>query len=197
MVAARDGTGRPALRLPAYSSSPSPGRAIVRVTPVGGSADPLAPGTRDFVVGADFALDTESQGTEVDGGNNLIQRGLASDESQFKIDIDDRRPLCRVQGSQGVAEVRMTGEVQPERWHRATCSRTGDEVRLTVEVLDDGVGTALETVTVEVVTGDLRWDRAQTPVSVGGKLAANGEIIRSATDQFNGAVANPVLQITD
>lgn len=194
----RDAHDHPVLRFPIFTASPAPGRAIVRVTPAASAqTDPLAPGTEDFAFGARFSLDAESQGTEVNGGNNLVQRGLASDQSQYKIDVDNLRPLCRVQGSDGLAEARSSRDITPEVWHRVTCTRQGGVVELTVEEEKGETYAVLETVSVEAPTGDLSWQRRETPLSIGGKLAANGEVIASATDQFNGQVADVVLQIED
>jgi hypothetical protein len=33
------------------------------------------------------------------------------------------------------------------------------------------------------------------PISIGGKIAENGELIRSATDQFNGWITNLVVEV--
>lgn len=193
----RDDEGHRVLRFPAFSESSAPARAVVRVTPSAGEEgdDPLTPGERDFVFGARFTLDAESEGTEVDGGNNLVQRGLASDSSQYKIDVDNLRASCRIQGLEGVAEVRGTQPVVPGRWYRATCARRGDVVELSVEVVDGDAIRPLEIVTTAVRTGELRWERAETPLSVGGKLAANGAVIKSATDQFNGQIGDVVFQM--
>lgn len=191
----RDAWGRATLRFPRYSASESPPRAIIRVTQrEAGGGDPLSPGRADFTFGADFAVDATSQGTVVDGGNNLIQRGLASDAAQIKIDVDDTRPMCRVQGSEGLVELVLTQQVTPEVWYRARCTRTGDVVRFTVVEWDGSSGREFETVAAETPTGDLQW-AAGTPLSVGGKLAAGGAVIRSATDQFTGSVADPFLVI--
>lgn len=195
VLADTDLVGRPVLTFPAYSTDEEPARAIVRVVPsVDGTADPLSPGLADFVFGADFSVDAQSQGTDVDSGNNLLQRGLASDPSQYKMEVDGDRPACRIHGPEGTAEVRATQRVRPERWYRLRCSRTGTTVQLTVLSLYRGQTTVVEEVQTESPTGDLQWSPG-TPLSVGGKLAANGGMIRTATDQFNGSIADPVLRV--
>lgn len=190
--------GQAVLRFPHFAESAEPPRAIVRVVPrVGVEEDPLAPRTQDFRFGARFAVDAVSQGTEVDGGNNLMQRGLASDTGQYKLEVDGLRPACRIRGSDGAAEVRASQPVEPETWYRATCTRQGPLVELTIETMGAAGYTAVETVSVELPTGDVTWERRETPLSVGGKLAANGHVIKSATDQFNGLVAGVAFAIPD
>lgn len=186
------------LDFPAYAESEdAPPRAIVRVTPRSKGVDPLAPGDADFSFGAEFRIDTESKGTEVDNGDNLIQRGLASDPSQYKFEVDGDRPACRVRGSAGDVQVRLDREVLPGSWYAARCSRIGDSVELSVTEYGRDGRTNEFSATERGPTGILEWPKSQTPISIGGKLAANGEVIRSATDQFNGLVSNPFLVIQD
>lgn len=132
-----------ALRLPAYSGAAAPPRAALQLAS-SGPRDPLDVGVQDFEFGADFRLDAESQGTEVDGGNNLIQRGLASDPGQFKIDVDGGRVGCRVAGSEGVVEARISSSVRPDTWYRARCSRNGDVVDVRI-VAATGAGLVRDT----------------------------------------------------
>lgn len=186
------------LDFPAFDAQDQrPPRAVVRVTPAGGGADPLAPGDADFSFGAEFRIDAESKGTKVDNGDNLVQRGLASDPSQYKLELDGDRPACRIRGSAGDVQVRLEEQVLPGTWYAATCSRSADSVELTV--MEYGLYGRTEefSVTQTGPTGTLAWPKAQTPVSVGGKLAADGQVIRSATDQFNGLVTAPFLTIQD
>lgn len=184
-------------RFPAYTSSTTPPRAIVRVTHRASSGDPLAPGGRNFSFGIYFKKDARSAGTAVDNGDNLMQRGLASDPSQFKLQVDDGQPSCTVKGDRGRVVVRSSVSVDSRLWYRAWCSRTGGTVRLTVkEYRADGTTRTVEN-SRDGATGSLVWPRRQTPLSIGGKLAADGSVIRSATDQFNGWATNPVLDIDD
>lgn len=193
VVAERDPWGGAALRFPAASADPHPPRAIVRVVHAG-EHDPLAPGLADFGFGADFVLDADTQGSQVGDGHNLIQRGLASDPSQIKIEVDGARPSCRVQGPSGLVELKLTQRVAPGEWYRARCSRSAGTIRFTLSSIDAASVSEFETVTAEADVGDLRWKQG-TPLSVGGKLSAGGEVIRRATDQFNGVVSGPFLQI--
>ncbi|OLT41858.1 hypothetical protein BJF86_02285 [Serinicoccus sp. CNJ-927] len=180
-----------ALRLPAYSGAAAPPRAALQLAS-SGPHGPLDVGVQDFEFGTDFRLDAESQGTEVDGGNNLIQRGLASDPGQFKIDVDGGRVGCRVAGSEGVVEARISSSVRPDTWYRARCSRNGDVVDVRIESLESLKTAGAATATGSI--GDISFD-AGLPLSLGGKVRADGELIASATDQFNGVVADPVLTV--
>lgn len=197
IVTARDPWGETVLRFPAFSESVPPGRAVLSLRPdPHQSPDPLSPGVDDFFFGADFAVDLRSHGTDVDSGNNLLQRGLASDPSHFKLEVDARRPACRVHGPDGKVELRTRTRLQAGTWYRARCSRTGATVQLDVWKLDASQPILVEQVRRVSLTGDLQWAPG-TPASVGGKLAANGDMIRSQTDQYNGLMSNLVLQIGD
>lgn len=189
----RDSAEAAAFRFPSYATGPQPPRAIVRVQEV---ADPgaLRVDDLDFTFGADFAVDDRSEGAGVDGGNNLIQRGLASDGSQFKIDIDDGMPLCRIEGDGGVLEARIHEEVRPQEWYRVRCARRGEAIRLSLTPITLAGPTAVATASGPL--GRLSF-RAGLPLSIGGKLAANGAVIRSTTDQFNGLVSEPYLVVAD
>lgn len=186
------------LDFPDYEeANDAPPRAVVRVTPPAQGPDPLAPGDADFTFGAQFRVDAESKGTQVDNGDNLIQRGLASDPSQYKLELDGDRPACRVRGSDGDVQVKLDKRALPGSWYAVTCSRTGELVQITLT--EYGLYDRAEEFSTEQegATGTLTWPKAQTPMSVGGKVAATGDMIRSATDQFNGLVSKPFLSIED
>lgn len=189
--------GEAVLDLPAFEQQEEPPRAFLRITaesPDSG-VDSLAPGRADFLFGAEFVLDEESSGTRVDDGDNLMQRGLASDPSQYKLELDRGRPNCEIKGTEGTVRVQGAARVTDGRWYRVRCSRQDDTVTLFVTEFFPG-GDAVETVSEETgPIGSVEWPRSETPLSVGGKLAANGGMIQSATDQFNGMISNPVLTI--
>ncbi len=189
-----DRDGALVLDFPDISLGSAPPRAIVRLTPIGTGEDQLSPERSDFRFGADFRKDEVSTGA-LDSGDNVIQRGLASDTSQFKLEVDGGRPTCLVQGPEGVVEVRADLRVSPDRWYRAECARVADSVTVTVvEYLPEG-GTSTSSKTASGPIGSLTWDKPLTPVSIGGKLAADGSVIRRATDQFNGLLSNPMLDL--
>ncbi|OLT41873.1 hypothetical protein BJF86_02370 [Serinicoccus sp. CNJ-927] len=193
---ARDRFGKAAVRLPAFRSGSTMPRAVIRVTHRASTGDPLAPRSRDFAFGAMFTVDETSTGSAVDNGNNIIQRGLASDPSQYKLELDRQRPMCRVAGSAGAVVVRSDVAVSPHKWYKAECARSGDRVTLTVSEIVAG-GDLRTTVNSRTGrTGEVALPKTWTPLSIGGKLAANGAVIRSSTDQFNGVISDPFLDIS-
>lgn len=193
--AERDRFGDAAVRLPAVATGWSAPRAVIRVRHQAQSGDPLSPGSRSFQFGVMFKKDKRSSGTTTDNGDNLIQRGLASDPSQYKLEVDGGRVGCRVEGDAGSVSVRSTVPIYWHRWYSAVCSRSGSTVTVTVtEHLVDGDRVTRNSVSGSI--GTLRWSKPRTPLSVGGKLAADGSVIRSATDQFNGILSDPFLDIS-
>ena len=188
-----DGPDSPsALRLPAYDGE-TPGAAAVMVVRSRGAEDQLAPGTRGFEFGASFDLDDVSSGSESDNGDNLLQRGLFADDAQFKLQVDHGVVSCRVAGAAGEALARSRRQVVRGVWYRADCTRVGRTVRLVVSRLDDQP-TVVETVTVAARTGAVRMP-ASVPLAIGGKVAPDGLITASASDQFNGLIDDVVLRI--
>jgi hypothetical protein len=175
------GTG---VRLPAYHTSRPP-LAVFTVTDRTG-ADVLSPGTGAFSFGADFTLDARSQGSATDNGNNLIQRGLYTASAQYKLQVDQGRPLCRVKGRSGAVIVQSTRTVQAGAWHQVRCSRVGSTVTLTLVRLGDGTTWSWS---ATGATGDVRVGSA-VPLSVGGKVDDQGRIVVASADQFNGVVDN-------
>jgi len=173
-----------AIQFPSYRDSATyyP-RAALGLTPAFGQA--LSPESSDFKYGAVFRLDETSSGGTLDDGDNLFQRGLYGEGSQFKLQLDHRYPSCLVRGSAGRVGVRSQAEVTPNEWYRVTCSRIGFEV--TVAVTPYGGGDTERTST-SGGTGTLTFD-ASLPASIGGKLGRSGSIAANASDQFNGAVA--------
>lgn len=189
-----DGRG---VRLPAYSSSNNPPRAVVRITPVAGSGDPLAPGTSDFTFGIYFKKDAKSSGTEVDNGDNLLQRGVWTDTAQYKLQVDGDRPSCVIKGDRGRVIVNSSVLVSSSLWYQARCTRTGNTVRLTVKEYQADGSSHTVVSTGSGTIGSLRWANRQTPVAVGGALDAQGSILPHSSDQFNGWVTHPSLDIHD
>jgi hypothetical protein len=163
----------------------------------------MAPGSRDFAWSVAFKVDADSSDhstNSFDNGDNLLQRGLYNDD-QFKLDVDDDVPGCRLQGSTGDAgAVRVVAPmtVSAGQWYRATCNRFGDRLMITVVAFGaDGAParswTSSETSAVGF--GSLTWKDIDTPVTIGGKLDADATLPAGSTDQFNGVVDNPQLRI--
>jgi hypothetical protein len=183
LVAGPDSASR-AVQFPAYVGSGTYPRAVVRVTPTSGGG--LSPGAANFQYGAVFRLNATSSGRSIDNGDNLFQRGLYGDRAQLKLQIDRGYPSCLVRGSTGRVFARSKTKVVANKWYRATCSRVGSKV--TVQVSPFG-STATPASTVATgSSGTLTFPSSQ-PAAIGGKITSSGAIVASATDQFNGAVA--------
>jgi hypothetical protein len=187
---------------PAFSASSTGRRAIIKVTN-SGTTDRLAPGTARFEFGADVVIDaTNASGASgsTDNGNNVIQRGLYNDASQFKLQVDARRPSCRIKGSSGAVEVTSRTNLTPDtQWYRLTCVRTvgSPNDTVTLQVTPIAADGARGTTVSDARSGPV--GRAAyaigIPLSVGGKLKSNGTVNSSASDQFNGRIDNAVLRI--
>lgn len=192
-------TGGLAFDFPGFvADEADPPRAVLSVVSEEADRDdPLAPGGADFTFGAEVLVDRESSGTKVDNGDNILQRGLASDISQYKVELNNGRPTCRVQGDQGAVEVTAAIEVDHEHWFAISCARVGDSVEIyVVQYFDDG-GTVDVAAVERGSIGEVAWPDKHPPLTVGGKLSADGQVIRTATDQFNGLVADPTVMIAD
>jgi hypothetical protein len=180
------------IRTPDFVNSENEPRAVLRIRSTDATGDVLDPGDAPFAFGADFALDRVSDGTTVDNGDNLVQRGLAGDQAQYKLELDNRRPACRLLGSRGDVRVVSPVQAQAGAWYRARCVRHPAAVTLIVTDLETGK----ETVTVEAgATGSVAPESGRVPLSVGGKLHSDGSLVDSATDQFNGAIDLVKLRI--
>ncbi len=179
---------------PDHSTGPTAPRAVLRITNTG-NLGLLNPGTRDFWFSADVNLDTtNATAGSNDNGNNVMQRGLFNETSQFKIQIDNGNPSCRLKGT--VDDVFLgASSITPGEVYRIRCERIGTTVRLRVWPVntDGSLGAAITDNTKTVDIGPLVFDRS-IPLSVGGKLSNDGTI-DPATDQFNGTIDNATLRI--
>ncbi len=177
--------GQGAATLPAYAGGAAD-FAVVRVLPVG-TEDHLAPGARDFLIGADVRLDEITSGAPADNGDNLLQRGLFDGSGQYKLQVDHGRLSCRLAGTEGELVAKLGQRLDPRRWYRTECRRVGDSVQLrAAELTANGTGawsTASASGPIGVI--DVASD---VPLSVGGKLNADGAIVITASDQLNGQI---------
>lgn len=199
----RAATARPtqgrAVGLPGFDPASTGPRAVVRVANAG-AADELNPGTRNFAFGADFVLDAvSSQPGTMDDGDNLVQRGLYSDSDQYKLQLDGRRPSCRLKGSSGggPSSVAVTSSVQVDssHWYRARCVRTGNVLDVVVTRFEsDGTSETTLNRASSAAVIDVQMAGATVPLSIGVKLNADGTI-HVDSDQFNGLVDNAFLRI--
>ena len=199
--ALRSASGRPgksrAVRFPAFDGSVGAPRAVIKVTNATGE-DQIDPGTANFSYGADFMLDAQSSGVGTDDGDNLLQRGLFDDPAQFKLQVDDRRPSCRIAGADvgpAVALVRSSVVVDSTHWYRAECTRDGRTLTIAVTRFnDDGTKDTTRTSTTSDGVIDVTVSAPSIPLSIGGALTADGAIY-TRNDQFNGLIDNVTLQI--
>lgn len=181
-----------AFDFPAFQATgPYPRAVLVARNP--GSDDRLSPGAADFAYGADLRLDQVSEGRDEDNGDNVVQRGLATDAAMFKLEVDERRPGCTVKGADGALSVFHPDLVEPGRWYRVRCQRASEGITIHVAELPLRGETSDPGRTKRGPTGEVTMSEAGVPLSVGGKVASDGTVVASASDQFNGLIANPFL----
>ncbi len=204
-VRSRSGQGR-AADFPTATDSAAGRRSVVSIIDTDTSnGDALSPGVRDFTLAADFKLDAGE--TQADGGNNLVQRGLAGSSDQFKIQVDivngRAKPACalgqvRESGWQAVV-AKSPRAVRTGQWYRVRCRRSaGALVLVVIAIAADGTSTTFSRVRVAGIPElDVTWPPDSTvPMTIGGKLRPNGRF-HSQSDQFNGVVDNVSLRVTD
>ena len=193
-VGTKDGlAGTRAFSFPEFRGRGPYPRAVVTATPTT-EEDGLSPDSRDFQYGADIRLEAESTGRTEDNGNNVIQRGLSVDPVMFKLEVDaNLRPSCTIKGRLGEVTVYALQPLEPSTWYRIRCDRQKDQVTIFVgEFLPSGATTAVGRGQIGKI-GPVDMRDPLLPVSVGGKVSRSGQIVRDATDQFNGEIANPFL----
>ena len=172
-----------ALRTPVYSGETGGSFSALRIEP----EEWLSPGLSDFTFGADVKLDARSNGTAIDNGDNVMQRGLYADAAQYKIQVDKHHASCVVRGADGAVVVKSKVLLNPSKWYRLTCQRTDKTVKLTVQDLDSNQ--VPDTIEKTGPIGPMDMIGSE-PLSIGAKIGDDGEIIGSSTDQFNGWIDN-------
>ncbi len=171
-------------------------RAVVIARNVDDQRDVLSPDLGKVVFGADLRLDDTSVGRSEDNGNNIVQRGLSSDPVMFKLDLDGNlRPGCTVHGRSGKLMVYAADAVETDRWYRIRCAYADGQLFIYVgEYLPSGDLTTTGR-SAEGKVGAIAFPESRIPVSVGGKVARDGSVISSATDQFNGLIGSAFVAI--
>lgn len=196
-VVRRSGGGR-ALRLPAFvpgATTADVPVAVVVVSPTGPAG--LDPGSREFVLGASVRLDTTTAGSVVDNGDNLVQRGTYGAPAQMKLQVDSRRPSCRVKGADGDVTVVADRKLAAGRWFSLTCRRTAAGVSLVQRrTREDGRVKRLSW-KEKGRTGSMSALPGRVPLTVGGKTDADGDLILASSDQLNGSVDRVFLDVLD
>lgn len=185
-----------AVQFPTFDSSRSGPRAVISIRNSG--PDLMNPGDRDFSWGADFSIDATSYSHAIgsfDNGDNLVQRGLARSQAQFKLQLDNHQPSCRIATPMGNLLVIVPVSVTPGVWYNATCTRSGTVLTASLTQYDE-TGNRVQTWTRSATKtlGPLTWSDPLVPLSVGGKLSTTGALV-PATDQFNGLVDNAFVTI--
>lgn len=182
--------GGKAMKFPATSSvEKAPGVGLVAMA----AQAPLPnPRTSEFSFGADILLDSVTSASAADNGDNILQRGLASDPSQFKLQVDQGVPSCSVTGSAGRLLVKGA-PLRPATWYGLTCIVTRGG--MTMKVID-----LMKEETKLFVKNGLVGSVAfsdNVPLAVGRKVGAGGQGIKKQPDQFNGTMDSVWVAVAD
>lgn len=193
LVQVPSGNGTSALKFPIYDAGKN-GPRLVLVLDSAGGRDELNPAGGDFSFGADLRLNAESAEKESDdNGDNVLQRGLFSDEFQYKLQVDKRVPSCTVKSGATRMFVKLEQRFD-DGWFRVRCDyRAGTLTVSASRILHDqieDVGSA----SVQASIKPLQFS-VKTPVTVGGKTTPEGELVFSESDQFNGDLDNVFVDI--
>lgn len=191
-VQVQSGNGTSGLRFPPYSPGTQAPRLVLVIKPVG-ATDLLNPQGNDLSFGADLRLNDLSSGNGDDNGDNVLQRGLFSDANQYKLQVDKRVPSCTVKSSEGRLFVKF-GQSLDKGWFRVRCDYEAGSLTLSVsKILTDQVE-ELGNKTKSMSIGSLDFS-GNTPVTIGGKIGSNGELVLHQSDQFNGELDNVFVDI--
>ncbi|MEV0805188.1 LamG-like jellyroll fold domain-containing protein [Micromonospora sp. NPDC050200] len=155
---------------------PASGSAVVQVP----DAPNLSPGTQDFTISTLVKV-TSGQ---VTGGANLMQKGVFADTNQWKLQLDNGKPGCRIEGidSQGGNPfVLLTADtsIADQGWKFVQCKRRGDVLSLVVG-----------TETVKTSTGATMDITSTATVNIGAKGPG-----LTNNDQFRGELDNVIFSI--
>jgi hypothetical protein len=162
------GTGR-AVALPARCAATA--TTCARVILEGGDDADLDPGTQAFRFGASVRATAAQIGT----GANVMQKGVATTASQWKMQIGRQgRPNCVLvgRGSTRIYLARASVRVTDGAWHSIACRRAGG----TLTILVDGTVRGSTPVPTAVSVGNA------LPLRVGGRN------LTARADQFGGSV---------
>jgi hypothetical protein len=186
------GNGTSALRFPSYSPEVQSPRLVLVINPVG-ATDLLNPDAKDFSFGADLRLNEVSSGEGGDNGDNVLQRGLFSDASQYKLQVDKRVPSCTVKSGKAQLFVKFDDGLD-EGWYRLRCDYAAGSLTLSVSQIHTDRVEELGNKTKSASIGPIGFS-ARTPATIGGKLGSNGELVLSQSDQFNGELDNVFVDV--
>jgi hypothetical protein len=125
-----------------YAGFPAPCARSAKTCPralleAGNDAD-LNPGTRTFTWGATIAVGK----AQVVGSSNVMQKGVSSTESQWKMQIGATRGLAQCvlvgRGSTRAYIARSSVGVADGAWHRVLCRRSGTVLTVFVDGVNRG-----------------------------------------------------------
>jgi hypothetical protein len=183
------GDGSRGLRFPHFKQDEEAPRMVLVVQPqdvTAATIDPTQDGSLTF--GADVKLDRDAGSGKFDNGDNVVQRGLYADPSQYKLQVDKRVPSCTVKSPLARAFVKAPEPMAPG-WYRVICDYYAGTLTVSVSRMEDGqVGAPVQASVTEDL-GPLVFNPV-TPLVIGGKVGSNGLLVRNQPDQFNGALDN-------
>jgi len=168
------GTGR-ALDLPARCVATA--ATCPRVVLEAGDDADLDPGARAFRFGAWI----RSTPAEAGPSANVMQKGVATAESQWKLQVGGRRgrATCVVvgRGSTTAYIAKSSNSVTDGAWHQITCRRTGTTLTIFVD---------------QVARGSVTLPAGLT-ISNAMPLRLGGQNLSDRTDHFGGALDEPFV----
>lgn len=162
-------------------------RAAVVVRPRGD--DVLNPRRRVLRWGADVSLAPRTLRKK--GGSNVLQRGLYADPVQYKLQVDNGLPSCRVRGARGAALVKAEEKLEPRTWYRLRCQLRDGELHLRVATAGRPEGRVF---TTGAKVGLLDFDPA-VPLAVGAKVNRAGRVVSRSPEQFHGRLDNVFVAV--
>lgn len=134
------------------------------------------PAGRDFAYGAKVRV----AAAQASRNMNVMQKGYYKQSGgQWKIQLDQGRPSCRVSGDAGALLVRSDTSVADGQWHRLACVRSYHSLVLKV----DGTEVASATGTTGKVANS-------SVIRIGAKKLGTGRV-----DQFHGRLDVPFLTV--
>ncbi len=148
-------------------------RAILESGPAG----VLNPGTRDVRWGASVQI----MANETSDGANILQKGLATAGTQFKLQVDglEGHPSCVLAGPEGIFLALSHDGIADGKWHDLACERQKAQLTLYVD------GKLAAQVTVPAGMSIVN----EAPLRLGGK--GHGPY----NDQFHGTVDDVFVEI--
>lgn len=161
----------PAISFP----SPGEGTAVLKIA----AADRFNPGGRDFAVEVLVRLDPG----ERTHGENVIQKGHYSGHGQWKVQVDEGLPSCRIAGRRDgrrVAAIALGPSIEGAGWVRLRCERVAGRLSLTVG--DRAPVYAPNNAAMDIANDD--------ELTIGGRLPGAPD-----NDQFHGDVDGVRLEL--